>query len=205
MKIIAGAVLLLILVTACASANWKNRTTANPRTAQSQEEQRVFDNIDDEYLMAKIFFSNEERKAYKSLQVDGEKRLFLDNFWRRNDPNPVTADNEFVNLLKKRIDYCNTYFTHFRAGWSTDRGRIYLKHGEPYEIVKGRTDILAKHGQKDYQIWKYRVNSNMTFIFIDLQTHGDYRLIFSDNDELESSYPDWLEYMGEDFDPAQLY
>ena len=84
-------------------------------------------------------------------------------------------------------------------------GRILIRHGIPYEVIKGRTDILAKHGAKEYQIWKYRVNKDFTFIFLDMQTSGDLRLIYNENDERESSYPDWLEYMGNDFDTGILY
>ena len=167
--------------------------------------QRVFEDIEDEYNLAKIFFTSKQRKQYKSQEKDADKRLFLDTFWAVNDPNPVTPENEFILILRSRIEYCNNHFSHFKDGWKTDMGRIYLKHGQPYEVIKDRTDILGKHGEKEYQIWKYRVYEDMTFIFIDLQTHGDFRLIYSENDERETSYPNWLEYMGRNFDPGILY
>lgn len=165
----------------------------------------VFNDLENEYLLAKIFFSNIEKKAYRKLKKDKAKWDYLKEFWAYNDPNPITKENELLTILKNRIKYCDRNFGHFNPGWKTDRGRILIRHGMPYDVIKGRSDILAKHGQKDYEIWKYRVSDNMTFIFFDLQTHGDYRLIYSENDEKESSYPDWEEYMGTSFDTGILY
>jgi len=164
----------------------------------------VFDDIDDDYMVAKIFFNYKQRKDFKGLD-DNLKRSYLDNFWSKNDPNPVTLKNEFVELIKSRIEYCNKFFSHFKDGWTTDRGRIYIKHGQPYEVIKEKSGLYARYGTKDYEIWKYRVDRYMTFIFFDIQTHGDYRLIYSDNDDRESSLPDWRDFLGEDFDEGILY
>jgi GWxTD domain-containing protein len=166
--------------------------------------ERVYENLEDEYFLAKIFFNSEQKRYYKKLDNSG-KRLFLDAFWAANDPNPATEKNEFLEIIRARIDYCNSYFGHFKKGWKTDMGRILIRHGIPYEIIKDRSDILAKHGDKEYQIWKYRVTKDLTFIFLDLQTSGDFRLIFSENDDKEASYPDWLEYLGNSFDTGILY
>ncbi|KQC09332.1 MAG: hypothetical protein APR54_03670 [Candidatus Cloacimonas sp. SDB] len=177
--------------------------TERDSTEQSNNN-RVFEDIEDEYFLAKIFFNSEQKRYYKKLD-DAGKRLFLDAFWVANDPNPATELNEFVEIIKGRVDYCNLYYGYFKKGWKTDMGRILIRHGIPYEIIKGRSDILAKHGDKEYQIWKYRINKDLTYIFLDMQTSGDFRLLYSENDEKEASYPDWLEYLGNDFDPNILY
>ncbi|MBN2460150.1 MAG: GWxTD domain-containing protein [Candidatus Cloacimonetes bacterium] len=165
---------------------------------------RVFDDIESDYMVARIFFSNKQKKNYKKLDDEG-KRDFLDEFWADNDLNPVTENNEFIEVLADRINYCNTFFSHFKDGWTTDRGRIYIKYGPPYEKYKDKTEIYSKYGTKDFEIWKYRLDHYMTFIFIDIQTHGDYRLIFSDGDDSESSLPDWRDYLGDNFDDNLLY
>ena len=165
---------------------------------------RVFTNLDDEYKLVSYFFTSNQRKYYKSLDDDGKKR-YLEAFWAAQDTNPATEKNEFLEVIKTRIAYCNDYFTHFYPGWTTDRGRIYIKHGEPYEILDETTGTRAKYARKDFQIWKYRIREYLTYIFIDLQQHGDYRLIFSDGDDSEGSWADWHMYLGEDFDEGILY
>lgn len=166
--------------------------------------QQVFSNLSDEYKLAGYFLTHQQKKYYKNLSED-DKWRYLATFWQANDLDPSTETNEFLNLIKSRIDYCNAHFTHFNPGWTTDRGRIYIRHGEPYEIIKRYTSMNAKYNQKKYEIWKYRISDNLTYIFIDLQQHGDYRLIYSENDEEEGSFADWQNYLGTDFDFGLLY
>ncbi|MCK4653499.1 MAG: GWxTD domain-containing protein [Candidatus Cloacimonetes bacterium] len=166
--------------------------------------QRVFSDIEDEYILVRYFLTSNQKRYFKSLNEEGRNK-YIESFWQAQDTNPVTEKNEFLEEIKARAAYCNHRFTHFKPGWKTDRGRIYIKHGEPYEILKETTGFSAKYPQKEYQIWKYRITSYLTYIFIDLQQHGDYRLIFSDGDDAEGFWADWLNYLGPNFDEGLLY
>jgi len=125
----------------------------------------VFEDLNDEYLLAKIFFNSEQKRHYKKLDDPG-KRLFLNAFWAANDPNPNTEVNELIEILKDRIKFSNEKYGHFKKGWKSDRGRILIRHGIPYEIITGRSDILAKSSDKEYEIWKYRISKDLTYIFL---------------------------------------
>jgi len=58
---------------------------------------------------------------------------------------------------------------------------------------------------KNYEIWKYRMSKIANYIFIDLITSGDYKLIYSsDDDDGETTYFNWKEYLGNDFDERLL-
>jgi GWxTD domain-containing protein len=163
-----------------------------------------FDNLKDEYHLASYFLSHQQKKFYKQLSEE-DKWFYLNTFWRSNDLDPSTEKNEFVELLKARISFANSQFTHFTQGWNTDRGRIYIRYGEPFERLKLVTSQNAKYPQREYEIWKYRTDEYLTYIFLDLQQHGDYRLIFSENDPVEGLWPDWLNYLGDEFDEGLLY
>ena len=39
--------------------------------------------------------TDEERKAFKKLATDDERERFIEEFWRRRDPDPDTEENEF--------------------------------------------------------------------------------------------------------------
>lgn len=164
----------------------------------------IFDDLEKDYDIAKLFLSSQQKQEFKKLNSD-QQRIFLENFWIMNDPNPVTPENEFMQEIQDRVDYANKFFTHFKEGWTSDRGRILIKYGQPYEKIKDNTEYTGRFASKDYEIWKYRMNYNLTFIFIDIQTHGDYRLIYSDNDETEITLPDWRDYLGDNFDERSLY
>jgi len=165
--------------------------------------QRLFIDLEDEFTLLKYFLSANQSTIWKTLTEVG-KINFLNRFWSVNDPDATTEKNEFLLTVKERIDYCNIKFSYFKEGWKTARGRIYIKHGEPDELIKLETGLTAKYVQKDYQIWKYRTGIELTYIFIDLQTSGNYRLIYVEDDDAESSDPRWRTYLGENFDPGLL-
>ena len=168
-----------------------------------QKEGHIFSDLKEEYKLVSYFLSPNQRKYYKKLDKEN-KWEYISAFWEAQNPNPATESNEFLLEIIARVKYCNIHFSHFNKGWKTDTGRIYIKHGKPFEILKLNTGISSKFAQKEYQIWKYRISSFQTYLFIDLHQHGDYRLIYSDGDNAEGSWADWLNYLGSDFDEGLL-
>src|SRR3979411_2465123 len=77
--------------------------------------------------------TDEERKAFKKLQTDDERERFIEEFWRRRDPDPDTDENEFREEYYERIAYANEHYASGIPGWKTDRGRIYIMYGKPDE------------------------------------------------------------------------
>ena len=43
----------------------------------------------------KYIITKDELRAFKELKTDEERENFIENFWRRRDPNPDTEENEF--------------------------------------------------------------------------------------------------------------
>ena len=164
---------------------------------------RLFVDLEFEITLLKYFLPSSKTKIWNELTDEG-KLKFLDRFWKVNDTDNLPKKNEFYELIKARIRYCNEHFSHFKDGWDTDRGRIYLKHGKPDDILYGDTEIKTKYAQKKYEIWKYRVHSNYTYLFLDFQTNQNYKLIYSDNDPTESVSSQLEDYLGEEFDIGLL-
>nr|HQU93225.1 GWxTD domain-containing protein [Pyrinomonadaceae bacterium] len=55
-------------------------------------------NTDVDYIITK-----EEKRAFLALQTDEERENFIENFWRRRDPNPDTEENEYREEYYERI------------------------------------------------------------------------------------------------------
>jgi len=53
--------------------------------------------------------TDEERKAFKKLTTDEEREAFIEEFWRRRDPDPDTDENEFKEEYYERIAYANEH------------------------------------------------------------------------------------------------
>ena len=84
--------------------------------------------------------TDEERKAFKKLATDDERERFIEEFWRRRDPDPDTDENEFKEEYYERIAYANEHFSSGIPGWKTDRGRIWIMYGKPDERETHPTD-----------------------------------------------------------------
>ena len=148
-------------------------------------------NDDVPYIITK-----EEKKAFMALQTDEERENFIENFWRRRDPNPDTEENEFREEYYERIAYANEHFTSGIPGWKTDRGRIYITWGKPDEIEShpsgGAYDRPSYEGGGStttypFEIWWYRhldgPGDGIEVEFVDPTGTGEYHIARDANEK----------------------
>jgi GWxTD domain-containing protein len=101
-----------------------------------------------------------------------EKLGYFKRFWKRVDPNPETEKNELMDEYYLRVNTANQNFsTLSQDGWLTDRGRIFIKFGEPDDIERHPFEINSQ----PYEIWRY-YGLRKVFLFIDRTNFGDYYL-----------------------------
>src|SRR3954451_13793791 len=130
-----------------------------------------------------------EKKAFLALQTDEERENFIENFWRRRDPNPDTEENEFREQYYERIAYANEHYTSGIPGWKTDRGRIYITWGKPDEVEShpsgGSYDRPSYEGGGStttypFEVWFYRhldgPGDGIEIEFVDPTGTGEYRI-----------------------------
>jgi GWxTD domain-containing protein len=67
----------------------------------------------------------------------GEREPFLAKFWKELDPTPDTPRNEAFEEHYQRIRIADRLYTSRLRGISTDRGRVYVRFGQPDEISTG--------------------------------------------------------------------
>jgi GWxTD domain-containing protein len=132
--------------------------------------------------------SSAEIDAWKKLQTNEEREKFIEDFWRRRDPDPDTNENEYREAYYERLAYVNEHFSSGMPGYKTDRGRIYLKYGKPDEIDShpsgGRYEREASEGGGStstypFERWFYRNipgRSGAQLEFVDPTGSGEYRL-----------------------------
>lgn len=150
--------------------------------------------LDSLYAPLIYLMSDAERGIYPTLTLDG-KRRFLRAFWARRDPTPGTPHNEAEEDFYERIAAANRRFHEGGGaqipGWRTDRGRIFLKYGDPDEVLS-----RPQPGSTlPFEVWKYTRGKLRKFCFMDLTRFGNYSLIYT-NDITEASRPNWRELLG---------
>jgi GWxTD domain-containing protein len=148
-------------------------------------------NTDVDYIITK-----EEKRAFMALQTDEERENFIENFWRRRDPNPDTEENEYREEYYERIAYANEHYTSGIPGWKTDRGRIYIAWGKPDSVEShpsgGAYDRPSYEGGGStttypFEIWFYRhldnVGDGIEIEFVDPTGTGEYRIARNANEK----------------------
>jgi GWxTD domain-containing protein len=140
--------------------------------------------------------TDEERRAFKKLATDDERERFIEEFWRRRDPDPDTDENEFKEEYYERIAYANEHFASGIPGWKSDRGRIWIMYGKPDERethpTGGNYDRPSYEGGGStttypFEIWFYRylagVGSGVEIEFVDPTGSGEYRIARSPDEK----------------------
>jgi GWxTD domain-containing protein len=141
-----------------------------------------------------------EVKAFKGLETDEDRALFIEKFWARRDPSPDTLTNEYRQLFWERVHDANELFLDSaKPGWKTDRGKIYVLHGAPNEIqdepsLRPGGDLKAGHGVIRW-IYEGRPSgltdvNPVTVVAFQRETTGEYRL--STDPKLNSVFFDKL-------------
>jgi len=84
-----------------------------------------------------FLLSADEEERFSRLQV-GERERYLEDFWRRRDPTPDTAENEARMEFLARIEHANRNFDApgTDRGMFSDMGRVYIRYGEPDEVLR---------------------------------------------------------------------
>lgn len=168
--------------------------TANPRNVRPESMNRAYKRWIEEDVA--YIITREERRAFMALQTDEERENFIENFWRRRDPNPDTEENEFREEYYERIAYANERFTSGIPGWRTDRGRIYIAWGKPDSIESrpagGAYERPPWEGGGStttypFEVWFYRhlegVGDGIEIEFVDPTGTGEYRIARNANEK----------------------
>ncbi len=171
----------------------QNDPTNKPRNVKPELKKAYKDWLDKDVT---YIITDEERKAFKKLANDDERERFIEEFWRRRDPDPDTDENEFKEEYYERIAYANEHFSSGIPGWKTDRGRIYIMYGKPdgreTHPMGGAYERPSYEGGGStttypFEVWFYRylagVGSGIEIEFVDPTGSGEYRIARNPNEK----------------------
>jgi len=87
--------------------------------------------------------TDSERSVFQSLRTSAEKGAFIEEFWNRRNPQPLSSRNSAREEHYLRLEQSTTRFasTSQPDGWKTDRGRIYIVYGPPQRVEDGKRGI----------------------------------------------------------------
>ncbi len=198
----SGALLVALMAMPVAvPAQDKNKSRANQSTDVQDRERNVKQEVKQVYKRwlsqdVAYIITGEEKKAFNKLTTDEERENFIEQFWRRRDPDPDTDENEYREEYYERIAYANQHYASGIPGWKTDRGRIYIAFGKPDGVEShpsgGSYDRPSYEGGGStttypFETWFYRningVGSGVEIEFVDPTGTGEYRIARSPNEK----------------------
>jgi GWxTD domain-containing protein len=128
----------------------------------------------DEFAIEMLQYIEEESVVTDLLDVDSDEyQKALHNYWKKYDPTPETEYNELMEEFYSRIDYAAMEFRGITKnnGLSTDRGKVYIRYGQPDSIERSSNDLGYV-----VETWIYS-SPNQKFVFVDQQGTGNFILI----------------------------
>ncbi|HSR68042.1 MAG TPA: GWxTD domain-containing protein [Acidobacteriota bacterium] len=170
-------------------------TYGEPASGQEKQEKERRQEEQEDYYQKWLredvtyIITQAERDVFEKLVTDEERDQFIEQFWRRRDPDMRTPNNEFKEEHYRRVAYANERFASGVPGWKTDRGRIYIIHGEPVEIEKhysGESYQRPSHegggftSVVPFEIWRYHyiegLGPDVEIEFVDPTRTREFRL-----------------------------
>jgi GWxTD domain-containing protein len=142
------------------------------RTLVSFSDQWAITNFD-EILTLLRFFGQDRAVAEMRSAPPAERPDLWRAFWRGTDPNPLTPQNEALDLYFRRVQEANERFREAgEPGWQSERGEVFITLGEPDEIFDQSSDL-----QSPLRIirWNY-LGERLTLDFVDETGFGRFRL-----------------------------
>ena len=130
------------------------------------------DNID-KAIKQLIYIANPNEIEYMENGKDEEEKTKrFAEYWKIKDPSPGNEENEVFQEYYGRVNFANEQFSHYREGWQSDRGMVFIILGPPNNVDRHPFE----YDSKPYEIWQY-YEINRNFTFLDETGFGDYRLI----------------------------
>ncbi len=132
-------------------------------------ERRLGDAHADFMSKVRYIMTAEERRIFLDTPDPG-KDAFIEEFWARRDPTPETGINEYRQEYEARIKRAGELFQgEGRPGWLTDRGRIHVLFGPPFERLAYPMDVSGYCRE----IWYY---GSFPVLFVDEHCSGQFVL-----------------------------
>ena len=146
--------------------------TVDLRALVSFSEQWAITNFE-EILTLLRFFGQDRAIAEMHAAPPAERSDLWRTFWRATDPNPLTPQNEALELYFHRVEEANQRFREAgEPGWSSERGEVFITLGEPDEIFDQSSDL---QGALRIIRWNY-LGERLTVDFVDETGFGRFRL-----------------------------
>jgi GWxTD domain-containing protein len=134
------------------------------------QKHHALDPSSQEFLSKVRYTITKQEKDVFLTTPPAKRQEFVDEFWKRRDPDPSTEINEFKEEYFRRLEIANALFKEGTTpGWLQDRGRIYIILGPP-------DNRLVNPGFRDFHYENWYYEPNYVIVFEDRDLNGEYQI-----------------------------
>ncbi len=146
--------------------------------------------LDNEFKQMVYLIDKPQKQFYKKLTIAKAKADYIKEIWVTAAAKQNIIGSVYRYIYLKRINEANVKFKSvFKDGWKSDRGRVYILFGPPYEVERFPNSVQTI----PYEIWTYssiQGQGGVIFVFSDRTGFKKYEQIHSSLiGELQE--PDW--------------
>lgn len=94
-------------------------------------------------------------QSYSKVDSLSARKRFIRSYWNRCQPNPLSPQNELLQAFLQRWSYVTQHFSTSSPPFFDDRGKFYLKYGEPsirHRDSGGRKSVSLFKDRQYYQL-----------------------------------------------------
>jgi len=102
-----------------------------------------------------VLLNDDEKQSYLELDSLSDRKSFIGSYWRRMNPNPLAGENEFLSMFLVRWSYVKKHFSSDSPPYFDDRGKYYLKFGEPTHRYRDSGGSKTMRFFKDREVYQY--------------------------------------------------
>ncbi len=150
--------------------------------------------LDDEYARMIYLVSKQDRAFYEQLTNVRAKRRYIAKVWNSKIGTEGLTGAMYRRAYLERADVAvQKWREPGKAGWQTDRGRVFILYGSPTQIDR----YPNTPENKPYEVWEFdhlQGQGGVKFVFADRYGFNKYELLHSDlRGELQD--PNWKQYV----------
>jgi Ca-activated chloride channel family protein len=147
------------------------------KLSRSERKERI-KNLSDKYRQflteVEPIMQPDELDTFLQLESDAQRDIYIDDFWKRRAAAKGVSATEVREQYYERLETAKKKYRSV----ASDRGRIYVIHGEPLE-VKTYGDPVCRLVQP-LEVWTYgfipEIGHNVRLVFYQPRNGVDYRL-----------------------------
>ena len=79
-----------------------------------------------------LLLDKKQKEYYQDLKAIADRKDFIKLYWKIWNPDPLLPENEWLLVFMQRCAYVKMNFSYSESPYFDDRGKYYLKYGEPY-------------------------------------------------------------------------